>query len=182
MNLILRCPNNGCYYLYSVRMNPDGSFASRMDKMSPKGEREDGWRVNRTSERSAKEHCRSVAKNKVRMGRCEVVAPEGVPEFMGKWMAPESDNRMTAQEMLEMVRSSFRELYVVLSDVEGVEKFFDAGVQYVGHETVDADFVEVMDRFGEPRSVRRDRILSVEPTERAVEVMGLKKVVLENKV
>ena len=171
MNVAMWSEKRREYYLASVRK--DGGFVARGRRVS-----EDGRLLELcapfafASKAEAEARCGDLAKTKgKKKGYVPVPLEKLPPEVQAHLQAP-PDMQLTPQEMVALLAESRLELYVVFADVAGMEAWFDVGVEYIGCETGDKDFIRVYDRFGQPRECFRLRACSVKPTERAVEVAG----------
>jgi hypothetical protein len=112
-----------------------------------------------------------LAKTKTRKGKGEIVPLEKLPKVVMNFLEVPPDMQLTPQEMIELMANICREKYVIFKDLNGMEEFFDLGVQYLGFETDDFDFIKVFDKFGQLRDCLKSRIETLEPTERAIELM-----------
>lgn len=122
------------------------------------------------TESDACRKCRDLAKLKRRKCGYVQVELETLPKEVQKYLEVPVGMQMTPEEMVELIVQSKTERYVVLKDVSNMEDFFDVGVPYLGYLGDDKDYVKVYDRFGTVRECFVERVASMEPTERALEL------------
>jgi predicted DNA-binding WGR domain protein len=93
------------------------------------------------------------------------------PEEILPYLKVEVDNQISNKEALALIDEARRERYVVFKDCTGIEDCFDEGVEWIGYiDPNDDAFMEVMDRYGELRTVSIERLSSIDFTERTREV------------
>jgi hypothetical protein len=123
--------------------------------------------------KEADARAKTIAMMKRKHQNCVEVFEEVVPMGVRKAMAAPVEAQVTGTELVGLLMQARNERYVTLKDVVGLEDFFDAGVEYVGYTTTDANILDVFDRFGKSRGVRMDRIDKVSKTEQCIEAEGL---------
>lgn len=159
------------YYIACVRRN--GRYSARGKRVDQVGRLiEMCAAFEFDTQREAERRCRDMAALKCRKHRYVRLELDALPRPVQEHLEVPPDMQMTPWEMVEFLEMAPRERYVVLRDVRGMEEHFDAGVQYVGYETADGECVAVYDRFGVLRECFVERVASMEPTERAVEMAG----------
>lgn len=173
MNIALWNKARKEYYIVSVKShaNEDDAFVTRGKRVSPEGrliEWCEGFAFETKAE--AERKCRDLAKMKARKGKGEVIPLEKLPKIVMNFLEVPPDMQLTPQEMIELLANIEREKYVTFKDLNGMEDLFDPGIQYLGFETEDPEFVKVFDKFGQIRDCLKSRIATTEPTERAIEL------------
>ena len=163
------------FYIATVKRQANDVFVARGKRVSLEGnliEWCQGFAFK--TQKQAEQKCRDLVKMKVRKQRGEIVPLDTLPKPVIDHLEVPSDMQLTPQEMVEMLTNISREVYVTFKDLNGMEEFFDPGVQYIGFETDESDFIKVWDKFGQLRDCLKIRIATSEPTERAIEVQGKK--------
>jgi len=167
MNTVLKDAIKDCYYLYSVVLRPSGRIAVRTEKIGSDGSVFLMGVVECGSEAEANKRCKDAPKNKIRYGDNTYwkVEAKDAPEFVRKRFAPDLKKQMTPADVLVLAEQLLKERYVTLSSNTGIEDSFDIGVQYVGADEGDADFIAVYNKFGVLVGVGRMRVGTIEKTE-----------------
>jgi len=177
MNIVLKNPKKQEYYVACVKR--DGDVYIAMGKcVDVSGKlREFGTRFNFNTLEAAQKKCKELAKIKVKKRKYSDVPLVKVPEPIQEHLEVPPDMQLTPQEMVALIADARRERYVVFRDVDGMENYFDQGIEYIGYahneDSPDVECLEVYDRFGDLRHCLRSRMASINPTERCIEVGGL---------
>jgi hypothetical protein len=149
-----RRDGDGAWVAVGRHLNPDGSLIL------------EGFRDSFETKSEAVKRAKQSAKIKcARRGfenRQDNI--ERLPEFGHRWLVVDR-KWVSATEMVKMIRAARLERYVYFDDVNGIEEWFDKGVQYLGFLTSVDDLMDVHDRFGEMRAVMVTRLARVELTE-----------------
>ena len=171
MNIAMLSPDEKEYYLVSVKRE-DESFCALCKCVCVDGELRDlGGRFLFPTQRDAERKCRQLAKTKTkRRGFHEVDLPE-IPLDVQEHLEVPVEMQISPQEMVKLITRSKMERYVVFKNLDGLDDYFDLGVEYLGYE-VDDGFLEVHDKFGDLRHCFASRMSSVVHTERCAEVGG----------
>ena len=170
MNIVLKKPDGAEYYIACIRRE-NGHYVTQGKCVRPVGTlRERGRAFEFESLVDARRKCRRLAKAKMRRRRYVQIQAEQLPESVLRFLEMPPDTQMSPEEMIQFLKETRRERYVVFADVSGLDDYFDAGVEYMGRITRDKDTLLVYDRFGEPRNVSKSRLSAVEPTERCMEL------------
>jgi len=110
-----------------------------------------------------------MAKTKTRKRNYVEVPLDSLNEKVRVHLEPPPEMQVTAEEMMNFISRLKRERYVVFKDINGLEDWFDVGVEYIGYE-IDDDFISVYDKFGKLRDCMKCRMSSIVPTESAIEL------------
>jgi len=173
MNIVLRRPDGNEYYVAAVRRDGD-AYAVQGKCVSKQGKlRTLGRSFEAPTLTEARRRCRQLAKVKVRKRKYTQVELTRVPASVTHLLEVPPEMQLTPQEMLDLIRNSKQERYVVFSDTSGMEDYFDVGVQYLGYATDDEGIFRVHDRFGDLRHVFRERLASVDDTERSAQLENM---------
>ena len=169
MNVALQSDTG--FYIASVR-KIGGSFAAQGRRVSKDGRLEaDGQAFICGDKRAAEHKVRDIVRTKVKRRGWKLVSLQELPKQVVKFLDVPPEMQCTPEELVFILRSAAKERYVVFENIEGLEEYFDVGVQYLGYDT-DSGSVKVYDRFGVMREVFQNRLRSVQPTEQAVEATG----------
>jgi Fe-S cluster assembly scaffold protein SufB len=95
-----------------------------------------------------------------------------LPDSVKKRLAAPLEAQTNSVELLKLMEQARKERYVTFKNADGLEEFFDLGVEYVGYITDDDNLIEVFDKFGRSRGVLVDRLASIMKTEQCIEVGG----------
>jgi len=173
MNIALKKPDGREYYLAVIR-RLNGHYSAQGKCVLRDGKlRTFGRPFECESLGSAQRRCRQLAKLKMKRRGYKQIRLDQLPESVIPFLEPPPEMRLTQEELIELVKDTKRERYVVFEDTAGLEGYFDKGVEYLGHETKEEGVLQVYDKFGELRHVFRERLASVEPTERCLELRKL---------
>jgi hypothetical protein len=170
MNVATKSPDGHYYYVFGVRRGGQGFGVVGKHVDSGGAWRQVSHEVFATR-KEAEAKCRRLSNMKVKKRGFLPVEISHLPQAVQERLEPDLDMQLTPEDMVELLYRSKMERYVVFENLDGLEGFFDLGVEYLGYQ-VDGDFLEVHDKFGELRVCFASRMSSVEPTERAVEVGG----------
>lgn len=165
MNVVAYNPENKCYYLVTLHRASNSRIIVKSHKICPDGTRLLCRVIDSDSKADAERMCKKTIRNKIRYDNCQKVKSSDVPDYVRKWFANDVEQQITAEEALALARGALKERYVTLSSNTGIEAGFDLGVQYVGIDEGDADFISVYDRFGVFVGVSRMRVSTIEKTE-----------------
>ena len=169
MNVALQSDTG--FYIASVR-KIGGSFAAQGRRVSKDGRLEaDGQAFICGSKGEAEHKVRDIVKMKVKRRGWKLVSLEELPKQVVKFLDVPPEMQCTPEELVLALKSAAKERYVVFENVEGMEEYFDARVEYLGYDT-DNGSVKVYDRYGVMREVFQNRLKSMQPTEQAVEATG----------
>lgn len=182
MNTILYDAVQDCHFVHSVRRKADGSVVVRTDKIRSDGSVFMMGITPCQNEKGANAVCKEKVKNKMRYGENTYwkVDPKDAPEHIKKHLSPEFKDQLTPTELLSLIASTTKERYVTLSSNGGLEDMFDVGIQYVGVDNGDADYMDVYDKLGNLTSVSKARIQSVEKTEDCIQAEKMSKIPLSS--
>jgi hypothetical protein len=176
MNIVLKHPDDS-FTIVSVlkdkmivKDQPVDGFSVRTARMWPDG-KVHRWEVvaKYLTLKEAEARAKTLAMMKRKHRDCVEVFEDRIPSGIKKAMAAPVEAQVTGTELISLVMQARKERYVTLKDIVGLEDFFDAGVEYVGYTTDDANILDVFDRFGKSRGVRIDRIDKVSKTEQCIE-------------
>ena len=174
MNIALWSKERKEYYIASVKehSNEPGRFVACGKRISEDGHLiERGMSFDFDSEQNARVRCRGLAKMKKRKKGMVDVPLDKLTTAVQVHLAVPSDMQVSPQEMVLIILNAKSERYVTLKSVSGIEEQFDTNIEYLGFDVDEEnDVVKVYDRFGVLREVFRDRIATIKPTERALEV------------
>lgn len=154
---------NGSYHVYGKYVYSDGRLrvVSKSEAFQ--------------TELEAKERCRSLAKTKIRKKGFVEISLCDVPVKIAPFLEVPPGTQITMEELIKMVHENRRERYVIFKDVNGLEGYFDVGVEYLAKTTDEEGVLLVYDRFGNTKQCFAERMESIVPTEDAKLAEGLKK-------
>jgi hypothetical protein len=130
-----------------------------------------GTRLKFQTKEDAMRRCRQLAKTKMKMKDYETLPLERLPKTVQEHLEVPVEMQISPEEMVKLIAQAKLERYVVFEDVDGIEDYFNAGIEYIGY-LVEDDFLEVHDKFGDLRHCFASRMSSVRLTERAEQVGG----------
>ena len=168
MNIVLRRPDGREYYLVAVRKD-DGRYVTQGKCIRAVGGlRGRGCSFIYASLAEAERKCRILARTKVKRRGYKRIQLEQLPEHIVPFLEPPPETQLTTKEAIELLKETRRERYVVFKDVSGLEEYFDADVEYLARQTRNKETIAIYDRFGELRNIFKERLASIEPTERCL--------------
>ena len=177
MNIILKKIRPVEYYIACVKKHSENSFVVHGKYITIAGEiRAQSRSSEFRAERQALDRCHSLAKTKIRKKNFEEIPLSGIPEIVSAHMEIPVELQITAQELLIQIEEARKERYVVFKKEQGLDDFFDSGVEYLGFVTEDDGIISVFDRYGDSRDCFVERMESIIPTEDAEKAKGLKNV------
>ena len=124
-------------------------------------------------EKEAKKKVRDLIKIKMKKQDWKPIDLSLLPVPVMKFLEVPPEMQVTPEELVMILRDAQKERYFTFSDVAGLEEYFDAGIEYIGYETGDAQTFKAFDRFGTLRECFTRRLSKIEPTERAIEAKTL---------
>lgn len=169
MNIVLREPkNNGEFFISSVARDGD-KFIVRSKRMDVSGKIV-AWNLVDTFNtlEEAKLRAKKLAFIKRKHKGMIEIDVKNFPNTIKPYL-DSVENQVSICELAKIIKDYCREMYVVFNDNTGMEDCFDVGVEYVGHLTDDADTMDVFDKFGQKRGVRKSRLESIRETEYCIE-------------
>jgi hypothetical protein len=173
MNIVMQKPRGSEYYIACVQRDGDIYYAVGKCIRSNGVMREVGRRFPFAKQGDAIRKCKALAKMKERKRKYKNIPLGDVPEKVQQYLEVPVEMQVTPQEMVRLVTQAKLERYVIFEDVDGIEEFFDAGVEYIGFQVEgEPEYLEVHDKFGELRHCFVSRMSSVVPTERCIEAGG----------
>lgn len=120
--------------------------------------------------REAEHKVRDLVKTKIKRRGWKPVDLESLPKEVVKFLEVPPEMQISPEEMVLILRGARLERYVRFWDVNGLEEFFDVGVEYIGFVLADDENIfKVFDRFGTLRDCFKQRMSHIDPTERAIE-------------
>jgi hypothetical protein len=125
------------------------------------------------TEKEAKKKVRDLIKIKMKKQDWNPIDLSLLPVQVIKFLEVPPEMQVTPEELVMILRDAQKERYFTFSDVAGLEEYFDAGIEYLGYETGDAQTFKAFDRFGTLRECFIRRLSKIEPTERAIEAKTL---------
>lgn len=174
MNLVAIAPN-GDWYLVVVMPGEYGSWITRAKCLHPTGMiRVVGGEFTFSERNEAERKARELIKTKVKKAKYVQASIGDLPNNAASHLVADAEKWISPEEMMEMIRRSRHERYVIFSDLTGLEDRFDAGLEYIGIMEND-EYVSVYDREGQICECAVSRFSSIRPTEEALEA-GLGKV------
>jgi hypothetical protein len=170
MNFVVKPRNLEQYTIYSVRKTMDRFVVrSRTIDGNNRVLADTDIDIQPTLEAANESARRAVLMKSTLKGRIVVNDP---PDFVKKHFENCDRDWVSNQQMLSLLEAAKRERYVFFRDIDGLERRFNLGMQYlainIGQETFD-----VVDNFGEVCACSTSRFASVELTEDGKEVLAL---------
>jgi len=176
MNIVLQGNGKGAEFYIACIRQVAATYHVLGKCITSKGElRECSKNGIYASMSEAVQRCRALAKTKVRKKDMRELSLPDIPKKVAKHLEVPPDMKVSPEELLEHIRRTRTERYVVFREVVGIEEWFDAGVEYLAHVTDDEGVLLVYDRFGDQRECFVERMESVVPTEDAKKAEGIKK-------
>lgn len=169
MNIVLRDPEKGNFYISSLKKTDD-AFIAVGKVVSPQGKVVSlGQPFSFLDRRAAEHKVRDLIKIKIKRRGWYQVNMEDLPKDAQSQLEVPPEMRVTPEEMVLILREAQSERYVEFANVSGIEEFFDLGVEYIGYDDASSFTVKVFDKFGTLRECFRSRMARMDYTERAIE-------------
>lgn len=176
MNIALINPSGSEFYIAVVKRHAnDESFIAVGKRVATDGRLLSmGMAFEFPDQKQAEQKVRDLVKIKIKRREWVPIDLADLPPLVLKHLEVPPDLQVTPEELVMMLRDAQAERYVTLTDVSGMQDFFDPGVEYIGYVTNDSNIVKVFDKFGTLRDCFASRIRLIELTERAVEAKAQK--------
>ena len=170
MNIALTRKHQGNteYLVYSVRRTGAG-HAVRSKKVQSNGKLLGMLTEDKNTEKEARDRIKTMIHVKLKKQDWTPVDLVQLPKEVVKFLEVPPEMQVTPEEMLMILKKAHDERYVYFTNVNGLEEFFDIGVEYLGYKTDDDKTLKVFDRYGTLRECFIHRMKLIEPTERALE-------------
>jgi hypothetical protein len=171
MNIVLKRPDDSEYYVVYVMESMQGGYLCVAKRVAPGGELVEQCEQFGPyfTEEQAIKRCRIRAKVKVRRRGYVMVPLEEIPEELGRWLEVSDEMKESPDTLIAMAKEAKTERYVVFSNVAGISDLFDLGIEYLAHD-IGGGLLSVYDRYGKEQQCFVERMDSISPTERSVEI------------
>lgn len=181
MNIALHNPGDSDFYIASVKKSDD-DFVALGRRIGGDGKVISvGLAFKFQDKKAAKDKVKGLIKTKIKRRRWVPIDLEKLPKKVQKFLEVPPEMQVSPEEMVLILRDAKAERYVIFEDVNGLEEYFDVGVEYIGYQTEDKETIKVFDRYGTLREVFLRRMKTITLTERSTEACMVKANFLKNR-
>ena len=174
MNIALHNPGDSDFYIASVK-KADDDFIAMGRMIGGDGKvLSVGQAFQFQDKKGAEDKVKDLIKTKIKRRRWVPIDLEKLPKGVQKFLEVPPEMQVSPEEMVMILHDAKAERYVIFENVDGLEEYFDAGVEYIGYQTEDQETVKVFDRYGTLREVFLRRMRKINLTERSLEACMVK--------
>lgn len=173
MNKVAVSQDGNIYYVVSIRRQGEEYYpASKKIDVVGNVQNVYSGRCFQTKKDAERMACSMIRTKQKRKNYVEVQDIRDVPDAIVGMFEVDPDMQLSEDEMIDFMKSVYRERYMIFKDVFGLEDRFDLGVEYLAEVMNEQGIMVVYDVYGEPCKCNMSRFKWAKRTEDSLELVG----------